>query len=179
MLSRVRKLIRDCDLIGRLSPKLAVGYIRSAVGYDRYLTENSGRENACHALRMLDRFAADAAAFQHTDDLIDHMASFRESLRETQRLSDREKNGVRLLTMHAAKGLEFDTVFLPSLNEGVIPSVRAGTRDEIEEERRLLYVAMTRARKRLYLSYVTGGEDMPGESLPSSFIRPWRRFDAG
>ncbi|MBR0172822.1 MAG: ATP-dependent helicase [Lachnospiraceae bacterium] len=171
MLTRIRKLIRDCEILERLSPKPAVGYIRSVIGYDRYLIENSGRDHVRHALQVLDRFAAEAAGFRGTDELLDHMTLTRDSLRTAGQPSGQDKNGVRLLTMHAAKGLEFDTVFLPSLNEGVIPSVRAGTRDEIEEERRLLYVAMTRARRRLYLSYVTGGDDPSGRLLPSSLVK--------
>ena len=165
MLSRVRKFLRDCDIIKTLPPKLAVGYIRSVVGYDRYLIENSGRTHAGQALQFLDRFAAEASAFHRTYDLLDHMVSCRESLKETADQTKQEKNGVRLLTMHAAKGLEFDTVFLPSLNEGLIPTVRIRTPDEAEEERRLLYVAMTRARRRLYLSFLTGENLLNPSSL--------------
>jgi ATP-dependent DNA helicase UvrD/PcrA len=59
-----------------------------------------------------------------------------------------------LMTIHAAKGLEFDAVFLPGLEEGLFPHVRAsGDKRALEEERRLFYVALTRARKRLFLSY--------------------------
>ena len=57
------------------------------------------------------------------------------------------------MTMHASKGLEFDNVFIPDVNENVIPNSKAVTECEIEEERRMLYVAMTRAKKRLYILY--------------------------
>ena len=60
-----------------------------------------------------------------------------------------EKDGVLLLTMHAAKGLEFDTVWIPGIEEGTIPHERS---EDIEEERRLLYVGCTRAKTRLILS---------------------------
>ena len=73
--------------------------------------------------------------------------------------------GVNLLTYHRAKGLEFDAVFLPRLNEGELPFKRAQTDDALAEERRLLYVGITRARKHLYLSHVYGGRGAPSRFL--------------
>ena len=67
--------------------------------------------------------------------------------------SEALKNGISVMTMHAAKGLEFDHVFLPDLNEGILPGSRARKPSEIEEERRIFYVAMTRASRTLFLSY--------------------------
>ena len=70
---------------------------------------------------------------------------------------------VRLMTMHAAKGLEFDQVFLPNLNEGIVPNEQAVQEGTLEEERRIFYVAMTRARSRLFLLYTK-------ERPPSRFL---------
>ena len=72
------------------------------------------------------------------------------------------------MTMHGCKGLEFDRVYLPSLNEGIIPGRRCRTEADIEEERRLLYVAMTRAKSRLELLYLAGTGENPRP--PSRFL---------
>ena len=72
------------------------------------------------------------------------------------------KNTVRIMTIHTAKGLEFPVVFVPGLVEGQFPSKRLRNRDELEEERRLFYVAITRAMKELYLSnYLNKVEGFP------------------
>ena len=72
------------------------------------------------------------------------------------------------MTMHAAKGLEFDTVFVIEADEGSSPYKKAVTDEEIEEERRLFYVAMTRAKRKLIISYV---KEKNGKSkIPSRFI---------
>jgi DNA helicase-2/ATP-dependent DNA helicase PcrA len=73
--------------------------------------------------------------------------------------------GINLLTYHRAKGLEFDAVFLPRLNEGELPFRRAQTEDALAEERRLLYVGITRARRHLYVSQVYGGRSAPSRFL--------------
>ena len=73
--------------------------------------------------------------------------------------------GINLLTYHRAKGLEFDAVFLPRLNEGELPFKRAQTDDALAEERRLLYVGITRARKHLFISHVYGGRSAPSRFL--------------
>lgn len=75
---------------------------------------------------------------------------------------DTNKNAVRIMTIHTAKGLEFPVVFIPGMVEGQFPSKRLRNSDEIEEERRLFYVAITRAKKELYISsYRTKVEGFP------------------
>ena len=65
---------------------------------------------------------------------------------------EEERHGVSLMTMHGSKGLEFDVVFIPDVNEGIVPYQKAVDSGHVEEERRLLYVAMTRARDHLHIS---------------------------
>lgn len=77
---------------------------------------------------------------------------------------------VKLMTVHAAKGLEFPYVFLIEMNEGIFPSKKTGTLQAMEEERRLAFVAMTRAEKRLYLSDANGRNFDGSPRYPSRFI---------
>ena len=77
---------------------------------------------------------------------------------------------IKIYTMHGSKGLEFRYVWLPSLNEGVIPSRSVVSDMETEEERRMLYVGMTRAKEALIMSYVTGDDN--NQMLPSRFLKP-------
>ena len=79
--------------------------------------------------------------------------------------------GVLLMPAMLCKGLEFDRVFIPDLNEGNIPSKRAWEKEQMEEERRLLYVAMTRARHELTLTWLEGTADRP--AAPSRFLEPF------
>ena len=75
---------------------------------------------------------------------------------DSDQVPDDGSGVVTLMTLHTAKGLEFDTVFLTGMEESIFPHQRAMTsNDELEEERRLAYVGITRARKRLYLSRAT------------------------
>ena len=79
--------------------------------------------------------------------------------------------GVTLASLHAAKGLEWDAVFLPGLAEGNLPIVHAQTEEAIEEERRLLYVGVTRARERVFLSWsVARSPGGPRSRKPSRFL---------
>ena len=74
------------------------------------------------------------------------------------------------MTAHASKGLEFNTVIIPDINEGNFPHGKLQDEETIEEERRLFYIAMTRAEERLYLLYLNGKEN--GKIIPSRFLTP-------
>ena len=94
--------------------------------------------------------------------------------RRADRVTVEENDGadprIRLMTVHGSKGLEFDTVILPDCNETVFPHGRFQTDSEVEEERRIFYVAMTRAKENLELLYLTGTGERP--RLPSRFLKP-------
>ena len=77
--------------------------------------------------------------------------------------------GIQIMTYHASKGLEFDVVFLPDCNEGNIPYKKSTSPEAIEEERRLFYVAMTRAKEKLHILYLDG--DQYNRHLVSRFVK--------
>ena len=88
--------------------------------------------------------------------------------RALERRKPEEEKGIRFMTYHSAKGLEFDEVFLPDCIEGIIPDGRAKKVAELEEERRSFYVALTRARKGIHI-YVTKTR-YSKKTSPSRFI---------
>lgn len=81
---------------------------------------------------------------------------------------NQEDDAVNIVTMHAAKGLEWKVVILPDVNEGSVPHKKAVKDEEIEEERRMFYVAMTRAKEHLFIFYIH--EKEAGNLLPSRFL---------
>ncbi|MDQ3645345.1 MAG: ATP-dependent DNA helicase UvrD2 [Actinomycetota bacterium] len=98
------------------------------------------------------------------DDGLRTVADFVADL-EARFRSDAEDDAVNLMTYHSAKGLEFEAVLLPRLEEGLLPYKRSMDGEDLEEERRLLYVGMTRAKRYLHLSCVDGGRGKPSRFL--------------
>lgn len=95
-----------------------------------------------------------ALAFPKITEFLENVALVENEIYADKQIEKEKKNAVTLMTMHAAKGLEFPVVFMIGMEEGLFPHSRAlMNRDELEEERRLCYVGMTRAREKLYLTY--------------------------
>lgn len=172
---RVRRLFQDiCSLRGK-KLYLQIHYIRNVIGYDRYLSEKYGIQKAEALFRTADDFQEFSRQFQTLQQMKDEIARYEETMQQLQDQKKQEKDRPRqqtdqalvLLTMHAAKGLEFQTVYLPDCQEGKIPSAKAVTQEEIEEERRMFYVAMTRAKQNLYLMACKG---KTGKNAPSRFL---------
>ena len=108
-------------------------------------------ERTCGEESMLEHYLTHIALYTNTD---------------TEVKGDK----VKLMTVHAAKGLEFPYVFLCSMSEGIFPSKKTNTMEKMEEERRLAFVAMTRAEKRLYLSEAEGRNLDGSPRFPSRFV---------
>jgi len=142
-------------------------------GYEEYLEDNYA--NYRSRLEDLEQLAIFAQQFASVDDFITQLALLTNVEAEDDRPATKDDEQLRLTTIHQAKGLEFDVVFVIMLCEGLFPAARSlEIPDGEEEERRLMYVAITRARNELYLSYplVRAGYGTSGDSLqhPSRFL---------
>ncbi len=157
MEARVCDLESDIITIGRLKPAAAINYVRKAVGYDQYLKEYAEfrRLRPEELYEVADQLAESAVGFETFAQWQEHIVQYEETLKEQKRgNNERAETGVTLSTMHSAKGLEYRIVFIVDANEGICPHHKAALPADIEEERRLFYVAMTRAKERLHLCAV-------------------------
>lgn len=156
MVERIEQLKYDLKMIGKMAPVAAVNYIRKAVGYDEYLQEYAQyrRMKPEELLEVADQLQESAAAFATADAWFAHMKEYGEQLKEQAKNRNASgAEGVWLMTMHSAKGLEFPVVYILDANERVTPHHKAVLDADLEEERRMFYVAMTRAKERLHICY--------------------------
>ena len=155
MIKRIIELREHLRTIKNLKPATALRYIRNVVGYDEYIEEycdmNGIESDDCYT--VLGDLENSASEFNTFSDWFVHMEEYKEELIEARKKSNEDDIGVRLMTFHSSKGLEFDIVYIIDVNEGSIPYKKAKGADEIEEERRMFYVAMTRARHKLFICY--------------------------
>ena len=138
-----------------MPPVAAVNYIRKAVEYDDYLKEYAQfrRMKSEELLDVADQLKESAAGFKEVDAWFEHMKEYKERLKEQAKAQKGQNEGVALMTMHSSKGLEFPIVFILDANEGITPHRKAVLDVDVEEERRMFYVAMTRAKKELTICW--------------------------
>lgn len=155
MIKRIIELREHLRTIKNLKPATALRYIRNVVGYDEYIEEycdmNGIESDDCYT--VLGDLENSASEFNTFSDWFVHMEEYKEELIEARKKSNEDDIGVRLMTFHSSKGLEFDIVYIIDVNEGSVPYKKAKGAEEIEEERRMFYVAMTRARHKLFICY--------------------------
>jgi DNA helicase-2/ATP-dependent DNA helicase PcrA len=143
-------------------------------GYDDYLKENFA--NYRNRLEDLEQLAVFAYQFGSVEDFLTQLALLTNVEAEDGDAANRDAEQIRLSTIHQAKGLEFDVVFVIMLCDGLFPSARSMEADEgEEEERRLFYVAITRAKNELYLSHPLmragyGSTGIDAMQQPSRFL---------
>lgn len=150
---RIESLEGDLRAIARMSPLAAVNYIRQGMGYDEYLIEYAAfrRMRPEELLETADELKESAAGFKTFDEWFAHIEAYKEELLRQAAQRRTETDAITLATMHSAKGLEFPIVYIFDANEGITPHSRAMLDEDMEEERRLFYVAMTRAKTRLHV----------------------------
>nr|WP_297574250.1 ATP-dependent helicase [uncultured Peptostreptococcus sp.] len=154
-------LYEDLNYVRGLSPQYGISYIRTTLDYDRYILEycHERKIRAQQIVEILDELESAASNYKTILDFFKHIDQVREEVKKSSdkttgsSLATRADEGVVLTTMHSSKGLEFESVYIVGVNEGVIPyQVADEARVDIEEERRLFYVAITRSKKELVIS---------------------------
>lgn len=171
LLDRIDKLEEDLGKIREMTPYGAINYIRYGVGYDEYLKDYASyrKLKVQDLYEVLEELADQAKGYKTFDEWFAHIREYTENLKEQAKKQSAEKKGVVISTLHSIKGLEFDKVFIMDVNEGSIPYHKAVSESDIEEERRLFYVGMTRAREELQLLLVKERHEKRLE--PSRFLR--------
>lgn len=151
MLERIEQLEYDLYMLASMGPYPAIQYIRHSIGYDAYLKDYAAYRGikAEDLLEVLDDLMDKSHAHSTWEEWFQAIGQYSETLKLRARQKFEESEGIRLLTMHGAKGLEYDVVYIPDANDGMTPHKKALTASEMEEERRMFYVAMTRAKNDL------------------------------
>lgn len=145
-----RRLAEELPAHGaKLSPLELIGYILKTTDYETML--KSKFQNAEERMENVRELISFAGSFETTDAFLERILLLQSNDRPEKTSGARP---IKMMTVHLAKGLEFDNIFLVGVNEGTMPHHRSlYLKDELEEERRLMYVAMTRARKALTISF--------------------------
>lgn len=171
-IEKLEQLEYDLKVLSGLKPYPAVHYIRKAIGYDGYLEEYAQYRhiNLDELYHTLDELQEMAKSYKTFSAWFDGIADYKKAFEEqTKREKKSGRSGITITTMHSAKGLEYEVVFILEANEGMTPYKKASKSEEIEEERRMFYVAMTRAKSHLHIYEVK--EYFNKELEPSRFLK--------
>ncbi len=172
-LSQISKYRRDLAALSKMRPYAAVHFILNGMGYLNYLKDYAEkkkleyRELKVKAEEMKER----ARGFRSFAAWEEAAEQYRYEIQKIQQRGSEsiDQDAVTIMTLHRSKGLEFKEVFLPDVNEGILPSDKSVLKSDIEEERRLFYVGMTRAEEQLHIWYI---KDDHGKALAASrFLR--------
>lgn len=175
MQDRVDQFEWDLKMLAKMAPYAAIQYLRKRIGYDDFLREYAKERNVkiSDLFDVLAELEEAARPFATLKEWFTHVEEYTCALRLREKRREENQEGVRLMTMHAAKGLEFDTVYIIEANEGQLPYKKALKEQGVEEERRLFYVAMTRAKELLkicYVKYKNGKETSPSRFVDELFL---------
>ncbi|CEQ10970.1 DNA helicase [[Clostridium] sordellii] len=149
----------DLSYLKTLSPKNAISYIRTSLDYDRYVLDycSNRKIKPTGLIEILNELESSSTHFKTINEYLEHIEKVKSEIVESR--NNKNSEGVIFTTMHSAKGLEFPYVYIIGANEGTIPHEKSydieddkKRKEAIEEERRLLYVGITRAQDELYIS---------------------------
>lgn len=172
MLERINKLEYDLEMLRGMDPYSAIYYIRKAIGYEEYLGEYAKfrRIKVEELYDTLNEIAEAAKPYKNYEEWSTHIREYGEELKEqTRHRYENQQDSIALATMHSAKGLEYEVVFIIDANEEITPHHKAILDEDLEEERRMFYVAMTRAKSHLTICWVK--ERYNKELEVSRFVR--------
>ena len=163
---RIYSMVDDIENLATMNPTQFVGYLYNvmdyragALSYAAYCGKDESEVD-----ELLDSLKDEAKQFNTMQEWVDYAKTYNKKLQEKRK----NKEGICLSTYHSAKGLEWDYVFLIDCNEDMTPFKKAESPEEIEEERRLFYVAVTRARKGVRFTWVSNNG--PKKMFPSRFL---------
>ena len=150
---RIQRLEYDIKMLSTMSPYAAINYIRRGIGYDEFCVEYADyrRMNVEDLYEVLEELQNSAKGFDTYNDWFEHIENYTAELEKIYRQQNQNPESVALATLHSSKGLEYDNVYIIDVNEGIMPYKKAVLDNEVEEERRMFYVGMTRAKKKLHL----------------------------
>lgn len=157
MVDRICKLEYDIGMIKRMSPYAAINYICKSVGYDDYIKEYSEyrKINPQEFFNIIEELKESAKEIKTFTEWFSYIEEYTKELNRQFKEKDKSVDCIEVLTMHSSKGLEYEVVILPDANDGITPHSKAVLDEDIEEERRLFYVACTRAKEYLHICSVS------------------------
>ena len=170
MCDRITTMETHLRILKTMAPYAAINFIRNGMGYEEYLQEYARyrKIKSEELMETLNRIHESARGMKTLEEWLAYMDEYTRKLEEQAKKQDVKREGVVISTLHAVKGLEYDNVYIMNVNEGSMPYRKAVLEAHLEEERRLFYVGMTRAKKKLCLYYVR--QQYEKEREPSRFL---------
>lgn len=155
MVERIDKLKYDLAMVKSMTPYGAIRYIQKAMGYEEYLKEYAEyrKIKVDELMDVIDEMAEASKDYKTYEEWFVHIQEYTEEMKQQAVKNRNIVNAVTFTTMHSSKGLEYESVYIIDANETIVPHKKAVTEGDIEEERRMFYVAMTRAKKKLTICW--------------------------
>lgn len=170
MLDRIDRMEYELKMLRMMTPYAAINFIRKGIDYESFVKEYAQyrRMKPEELMEVLDALQESANNYKTLREWKQHISDYTKELKEKISDQQTQKDGVQISTMHSAKGLEYEAVFLPDVNESIVPHTKAVLDADLEEERRLFNVAMTRAKNYLHIYSLKERYNKP--LLPSRYL---------